>query len=331
MKEISQITGKKSSEVDVAVLLIFFTRTEQTVRTFEQIRKARPSRLYLYQDGPRQGRTDDVENIAKCRKAVEDMIDWDCDIHKFYQENNFGCDPSEYISQKWMFSNEEKGIVIEDDDVMSVSFFRFCKELLDRYENDTRINMICGMNHLGIYEDCPYDYFFTRTGTIWGWASWRRVIDQWDRDYSAMGDDYTMRLLKDNSNSGKEFKSYIARCRAHLESGREHYESISSWCCKLNGRYNIIPKYNMTCNIGIANESTHSVSDISKLPRAVRKMMYMDTHEVSFPIKHPIAIVEDKLYSRKYYQVLYGSKLTRFLQLRRLETLLYRILPFLGT
>ena len=166
MKESLHVNGRYASMVDVAVLLLFFTREEQTVRTFEQIRKARPARLYLYQDGPRLGRKDDVENIAKCRKAVEDMIDWECDVNKFYQESNFGCDPSEYISQKWMFTTEEKGIVIEDDDVMSVSFFRYCKELLDKYEYDTRINMICGMNHLGIYEECPYDYFFF----AWWWC-----------------------------------------------------------------------------------------------------------------------------------------------------------------
>ena len=77
MKEISHIEGKYSSEVDVAVLLIFFTRVEITIRTFEQIRKARPSRLYLYQDGPRSGRKDDIENIAKCRKSIESMIDWE--------------------------------------------------------------------------------------------------------------------------------------------------------------------------------------------------------------------------------------------------------------
>ena len=65
---------KHKSEVDVAVLLLFFTRTRVTTFTFEQIRKARPARLYLYQDGPREGRPDDVENIKKCRDTVESMI-----------------------------------------------------------------------------------------------------------------------------------------------------------------------------------------------------------------------------------------------------------------
>ena len=63
------------SEVDVAVLFLFFTRIDITVRTFEQIRKARPSRLYLFQDGPRKDRQDDVDNISVLRKKIEEMID----------------------------------------------------------------------------------------------------------------------------------------------------------------------------------------------------------------------------------------------------------------
>ena len=36
----------------------------------------------------------------------------------------------------------DKCIVLEDDDVPSVSFFTFCKEMLDKYEQDPRITMI---------------------------------------------------------------------------------------------------------------------------------------------------------------------------------------------
>ena len=34
-----------------------------------------------------------------------------------YQTKNQGCDPSEYLSQKWAFSIVDKCIVLEDDDV----------------------------------------------------------------------------------------------------------------------------------------------------------------------------------------------------------------------
>lgn len=75
-----------------------------------------PSRLFLYQDGARENRESDIELIKECREIVSD-IDWKCEIHTKYQETNFGCDPSEYIAQKWAFSIVDKCIVIEDDDV----------------------------------------------------------------------------------------------------------------------------------------------------------------------------------------------------------------------
>lgn len=329
MKESLHNSGKYQSEVDVAVLLLFFTRTEQTVRTFEQIRKARPARLYLYQDGPRPGRQDDIDNIVACRKAIENMIDWECDVHKFYQEKNFGCDPSEYISQKWMFSTEEKGIIIEDDDVMSVSFFRFCKELLDKYENDTRINMICGMNHFGIYEDCPYDYFFSQGGgAIWGWASWRRVIDQWDPNYTLLDSEYDKKILEENIGTDR-MNGFVSTCHRHKDSGREHYESIFGYHRYFNSTFNIVPKKNMTCNIGIAAESTHAVSDITLLPKKVRQQLYMKTYELDFPLNHPVCVLDEKLYKNKLDILLRGNWFERTFKTRRIESILYKHFPFL--
>ena len=43
----------KPALVDVAVLILFFNRPRQLAQVFEQVKKARPSRLFLYQDGPR--------------------------------------------------------------------------------------------------------------------------------------------------------------------------------------------------------------------------------------------------------------------------------------
>ena len=321
---------KFKSEVDVAVLLLFFTRTDITIRTFTQIRKARPSRLYLFQDGPRPGRKDDIVNIKQCREAVEAMIDWDCEIHRNYQEKNLGCDPSEYISQKWMFSTEDKGIIIEDDDVMSVSFFRYCKELLDKYESDTRINVICGMNHLGVYEDCPYDYFFTRQGgAIWGWATWKRCVDQWDPTYAFTKDPYSVMCM--DAEFGRDYNSaYLETVNRHAASGREHYESILGAYARTNNTVNIVPKRNMTCNIGIGVETTHSVSGLHLLPRSIRRFIYMRTYEIEFPMKHPSYVQADYNFARKFKKTFFGSKISQILQLRRMEGIIYRIFPAIG-
>ena len=74
-------------EIDVPVLLIFFARSETFERVFEQVKKARPSTLLLWQDGPREGRSDDIEGIRRCREIAEN-IDWECTVYRQYNEQN---------------------------------------------------------------------------------------------------------------------------------------------------------------------------------------------------------------------------------------------------
>lgn len=308
---------------DVAVLFIFFTRIDQTTAVFEQIKTARPRKLFLYQDGPRPGRKDDIENINKCRDIVLN-IDWDCEVHQMFQENNYGCDPSEFIAQKWMFEHVDKGIILEDDDIPAQSFFPYCKELLDRYENDTRINIICGMNNIGEYNN-GYSYCFSRYGSIWGWASWKRVIDKWDPDYKWTENPHLIELLRAKY---KGFDQWLKVCQKHIASGREHYESILASHSRTNNLLNIVPCKNMIKNIGIAAESTHSVSDINKLPRAMRKVFNMKTHTLEFPLNHPPYVVEDTIFNSRFEQLMGKNKFIRLI--RKIESKLYQIFPFLG-
>ena len=319
----------KPFKTDVAVLMLFFTRTVHTRHTFAQICKARPSKLFLYQDGPREGKDDDVKKIQECRNMVESMIDWDCEVYRLYQEKNYGCDPSEYLSQKWMFSIVDKGIIIEDDDVMAESFFPFCKELLDKYENDSRIYMICGQNHFGKYDAGGKDYFFCNRGAIWGWATWKRTVDTWDSAYKFLDNEYTMQCLEALHNK-RGWKKFVKTCKTHKSTNKEHYESIGYSSQLVNSQLNIIPAMNMTCNIGIGAETTHSVSNITLLNRGIRKVFFQETYDVNFPLKHPESIVEDVYYEKNVRKVLYGSFFIRFFKIRQVETVLYRIFPFLG-
>lgn len=312
---------------DVPVLLIFFTRVEVFKKVFEQVKIARPSKLFLYQDGPRENRLEDIENIKKCREIAED-IDWKCEVHKFYQPKNVGCDPSEYIAQKWAFSIVDRCIVLEDDDVPSQSFFPFCAELLEKYKDDERINMICGMNHLGISDNCPYDYLFSTSGAIWGWASWRRVTDTWEENYDFLNDDYALNLL----NKLPDFSSYtgviISNSKMHKSTGKAYYESILGASRIFNSRLNIVPKKNMISNVGISVDAVHTASSLELVPRGIRCVYNMKTHEMDFPLKHPKYVICDRNHVEGVFRILgrghywickYRGIESRFLKIKRLS------------
>lgn len=298
---------------DVSVLLLFFNRADHFSQVWAEVKKARPSRLFLYQDGPREGRND-MPGILECRSLVaDDQIDWDCEVHRNYQEKNVGCDPAEYLSQRWAFSLTDKCIVLEDDDVPSQSFFPFCKEMLDRYENDERITLISGFmtrkakvvssqgqKEATVPSAVSPSYFFTRAFSIWGWASWARVVNRWEGDYAFLKDPERLSLLKSKVKQYGQRNDMVQMCQNHMATGKEYYESIFWAYMLLNDGLAIMPSLNLINNIGM-DGGTHFAAQLDLLPRRMRWQFTMPRHEMTFPLVHPEEVAEDPTYQREYY------------------------------
>jgi len=284
------------------ILLIFFNNLSRFKLVFNEIKKVKPKTLFLYQDGPREGKNDE-EGIFACRKYAEDNIDWECEVYKKYQKNNFGCDPSEYISQKWAFSIVDKCIVLEDDDVPCSDFFKFCWELLEKYENDTRFSIICGMNNLDTYNlDKGWDYFFTSSGCIWGWASWRRNIDLWDENYSWLDDPKKIEAIKRYFLNQKSFRKFLKLAKVRRKTGVPYYETILGVSQMLNHQLNIVPTKNLISNIGNVG-GVHTFNDRNLIPKKMRGLYFKKTFEISSPLIGPDFVSDDIEYKKKIYKM----------------------------
>lgn len=293
--------------VDIPVLILFFNRPQQLGQVFAQVKEARPSRLFLYQDGPRSEA--DMPGILACREIVA-QVDWECEVETLFQEKNYGCDPSEFISQKWAFSRVEKCIVLEDDDVPAVSFFAFCKEMLDRYEHDERITMVSGFNVDEQTSDAQGDYFFTTHFSIWGWASWRRVVDQWDEHYTWLDNPVAVRQLEELIRERRYRDDFILMCRRHRQQGKAFYETIFWSHMLLSNGLAIMPTKNMINNLGATADSTHFGGSLETLPRGYRRIFTMKRFELPMKegrmeLAHPPYVVEHVAYRQRAYRV-YG-------------------------
>lgn len=289
--------------IEVAVLLIFFTRVETLRRTFEVIRRARPAHLFLYQDGPRN--EEEADKLELARQIVADeAIDWTADVRRSYHEENSGPWASNYKAQRWAFSMCDKCIVLEDDSTPSDTFIPFCKELLDRYENDLRIGMIAGFNHEE-KTDSPYDYMFTTVMPVWGWASWRRVVDQWDDEYAVVDDKANMRQLETLVNSRRNgWKEMIKKMRKHKQGGQPIYETLLWSYMTLNSCLTIIPTRNMIQNFAISAESSHYQSSLKTLPRRIQRLLCMPSYDMTFPLRHPKHVIEDAAYKERVFRIM---------------------------
>lgn len=294
---------KHPAQNDVAVLLIFFTRTETLRRTFDAIRRSRPSRLYLYQDGPRNEA--EAIKLAAARKIVADEeIDWECDVQRSYHTENSGAWASNYKAQRWAFTMHDKCIVIEDDSTPSLSFIPFCTEMLNRYEHDERITMIAGYNHEEVTSDAPYDYLFTTVFSIWGWASWRRVVNRWDEHYSVVDNAFDMHQLEALYRQRGEREEMIKKLRKHKEAGQPIYETVYWSSCVLNSGLVITPTRNLIQNTAVSEESAHFQNSMKTLPKRMQQMLTMPSYELQWPLRHPHYVIENVEYKERVYRIM---------------------------
>lgn len=288
--------------MDISVLILFFNRPEKLAALFAEVRKAQPARLFLYQDGARGEQ--DHAGVEACRQIVAN-IDWPCEVHRLYQEQNYGCDPSNFMAQRWAFSLTDKCIVFEDDDIPTLSFFRFCHDMLERYANDERIGMIQGFNLEERTTDAgSADYFFSTNFSIWGWASWSRVVNKWDEHYTWLDDAEAVQRIQALTHERKLRKDFLPMARAHKQSGKAYYETIFHAYLLLHSQLAIVPRVNMISNRGVTNDSVHFAGSVQTLPSGYRRIFTMGRYELQWPLKHPRYIVDHVLYRQRVYRIM---------------------------
>lgn len=303
--------------VDVPVVLYVFVRPDTLKRVFDVVTKARPSILFLVSDGPRESVPTDKQNIEASRKVVED-IDWDCKVYRFYYYTNCGMYAILKSSLDYVFSHVDRCVFLEDDVVPSVSFFQFCAELLEKYKYDLRVNRICGMNHTGFYSEPSSDYFFSQSGSSWGFAIWKRTYEDFDYQFTYGNDKYIFNRLKENASNRMYRRIEMYAKGENVDGHAAGAEFYFGLMLVLQNRINIVATKNMICNIGFTEGSTHAPSSFKQLPKGLQKVFNMQTHEYKFPLKHPAYVIEDKNYEKIVNKIM-GVGYPTILFYRRIE------------
>lgn len=269
------------------ILFIIFKRVDTTQRVFDRIREARPPRLYIAADGPRPNKEGEADQCIATRKVVEN-VDWPCEVHHLYRDKNLGCGEGVSSAITWFFEHEEEGIIIEDDILPHIDFFRYCDEMLEKYRNETRIKCICGSN--AFYDDIEYQfsYYFSHYMMVWGWASWRRTWREYDKSLKSIPRKSFLREIKALPiKKGSKLKAI------EIYDVMTSDKPIDTWDYQLfisilhhNG-LNIIPINNLCKNIGFGHvDAVHTIGESDKI----------ENHKVEtcFPLKCPKKITDSK-------------------------------------
>lgn len=272
------------SSTSSPVLFLVFKRPDSTRRVLEAIRQVKPAKLYVAADGPRN-----VEERGICERVREIATDvtWPCMVETLFRVRNLGTRRAITEAIDWFFEHEPAGVILEDDCVPDITFFRFCDELLHRYRNDRRVMTISGTYLHGDAVQVPESYFFSRYGFIWGWATWRRAWELHDSEMRAWPRLRDSGWLDQLSDGHADFRRYWTWRFDQAYSGEvdtwDFAWRFSSW---VHGGLTAVPRKNLVRNIGFGPEATRTMQADWRGEVALESM--------DFPLDHPADVVRHR-------------------------------------
>jgi hypothetical protein len=246
--------------------------------------------LFVAADGPRTGE----RNKCKLTRDIISQVDWDCDLKLLYQESNLGGKWGGYTALEWFFNQVDEGIILEDDDVPDQSFFPYCEELLEKYRNDNRIGTISGDNFQQGNNKVNDSYYFSKYLHGWGWATWKRVWDLFDIHIADWPEMRNNQWLDHFVDDPREYAFWDSTLDRMYNGASDAWDYQFSHCLWKNNLLSILPSVNLVTNIGVGEDSTHSMS----------AQMSVKKEQMVFPLKHPVSVERHKnadIYTLRYY------------------------------
>ena len=116
------------------VTIVIFNRVNETRNLLIALTSVKPNIIYVISDGPRQNVISDYEKVNECRRLVDEFIDWECTLIKIYSIHNLGCMRRVVSGLDEVFKHSDKSIILEDDCIPSINFFKFCDWALIEFE-----------------------------------------------------------------------------------------------------------------------------------------------------------------------------------------------------
>jgi hypothetical protein len=307
---IDSMSFNNNTTFTTPILLLIFNRPSTTKMVFEAIREMKPAKLYVAADGPRANKPGEELKCEEARR-IATAVDWDCEVHTLFREDNLGCGRGPASGISWFFEHETEGIILEDDCFPVPSFFWFCSELLERYRNDTRVMQIGGNNlEPPRQREEEYSYTFSNLTYIWGWATWRRAWKYHDFEMNQYREITEKKYLNDYYDTIYEhdFFQYVFH-KMHEGDQRTNRNTIWDYqwqfACQINSGLIIVPNRNLVINLGIGDNATHTVD-----PKGIGHDLILE--EIEFPLRHPEFIMVDKQRDRQNFSRMHTSVSSRF-------------------
>lgn len=243
--------------MNYAPIVVFgFNRPDalkNTIASLQRNTESADSDLYVFVDGPRDGKAGEAEKVEAVREFVKTITGFKS-LHYTFAKQNRGLAASIISGVTEIINEYGKVIVVEDDLELMPNFLNFMNQGLERYENENNIFSISGDAYkIRFPNNYEYDaYLYTRSDS-WGWGTWK---DRWATVDWNLEDWASVERNKDAFK--KSQGSDVFRMLKGWKTGKNHSWAIRFCYAQfVQSKYTILPKRSLVKNAGFGNDGTH--------------------------------------------------------------------------
>ena len=167
------------------IVIVFFNRIEPLRKLVDRLAEVTPTKVYLISDGARESRMGETEAVDACRQFMLNLS-WPCEIKTNFSSQNLGCRKRVITGLDWVFEQEDRAIILEDDCIPELSFFPFMEKALAVYATNEKVISVGGTNYCESRSPQTEDVLFTKYPVSTGWGTWRRAWCLMDGELSRL-------------------------------------------------------------------------------------------------------------------------------------------------
>jgi hypothetical protein len=269
------------------IILFVYNRPAHTIRVLENLAFntiATQSSLIVFSDASKEN--EDKKNVEDVRKIVKAVKGFKS-VEVIERSRNMGLADSIIDGVGNIINIHNKIIVLEDDLLTSPFFLEYMNSALYLYEEEPDVISIHG--YLYPLQGAVPDTFFTRGADCWGWGTWKRGWNLFEKDSKKLLAEIKKRnLSNDFDMSGAVNNSGMLR--------KQSKGKINSWAIRwhasayLHNKLTLNPGKSLIQNIGFDRNATHTIDnnyfgvDISVEPINLYKIPIAENLEMKLAI-----------------------------------------------
>ena len=282
------------------ICLFVYKRPDLTIKTVTSLKGnlyANEIDLFIFSDAPKND--EDQLLVLEVRKYIKSIVGFKS-VKIIERENNLGLAESIISGVTEVINQYGKVIVLEDDLLTSKYFLKYMNEALDKYENENKVINIHGYIY-PVKTQLP-ETFFLRGADCWGWATWKRAWDKFEKNGKNLLNEIIEKKLEfsfDHNGATNNIKMLKRQIKGDVDSWAIRWHASAF----LQNKLTLYPGNSLVKNIGMGGDSTH-----------IKKTTVYNTEIFQKPIELKDIAIEENIYAKKEIEKFFVSIKPNFLK-----------------